>query len=161
LPSTKESNIFKRDGYIDYLKGALILLVCIGHSFQFNIYTDLSYFWESPLYKLIYMFHMPLFMCVSGYLSFKGLQNNFYLAKVFINQLNRLILPVLVWTGSTTIFFSIMKGRTVDIIDVLNAFTGQLWYLWALAISVIYLAVSIKLKKEYWLFIPSISTFNL
>jgi fucose 4-O-acetylase-like acetyltransferase len=104
---------------------------------------------------------MPLFMCVSGYLSFKGLQNNFYLAKVFINQLNRLILPVLVWTGSTTIFFSIMKGRTVDIIDVLNAFTGQLWYLWALAISVIYLAVSIKLKKEYWLFIPSISTFNL
>ena len=50
--------------HIDILKGIAIILVVIGHfypqSFQLDSWTTVN--------KLIYSFHMPLFMVISGYL---------------------------------------------------------------------------------------------
>lgn len=45
----------KREQWLDSLKGLGILLVIVGHT-------------NSPLFKLIYGFHMPLFFVISGYL---------------------------------------------------------------------------------------------
>ena len=54
----------KRLPYWDNLKGFLILLVVFGHLLQLT--TNGS---ETAVYKLIYLFHMPLFIFCSGALS--------------------------------------------------------------------------------------------
>lgn len=62
----------KRDGYWDLTKTLLIFLVVLGHCIQFlqlpgNVHA--GPFWESPFFKGIYLFHMPLFMGISGYFA--------------------------------------------------------------------------------------------
>lgn len=58
--------MIKRLQYIDALKGVAILLVVLGHSLQ-NFDPDLE--WLPS--RAIYAFHMPLFMFVSGFVSWK------------------------------------------------------------------------------------------
>lgn len=51
----------KRDSYLDGLKFLLIFLVILGH-IKFNAYGI-------PLTQLIYSFHMPMFVMLSGYFT--------------------------------------------------------------------------------------------
>ena len=55
----------ERDYYFDNLKAVLIFLVVLGH-FLLPIYDDA---FLVVLKRLIYVFHMPLFVFVSGYFS--------------------------------------------------------------------------------------------
>lgn len=60
-----------RNYLIDIIKGIAILLVVIGHNIQYGSDSSLRLtgdFFEHPLYKFIYSFHMPLFTLISGYL---------------------------------------------------------------------------------------------
>ena len=63
----------KRIEYIDSLKGFAIILVVLGHVTdgyffsRFNSAAD-DIFW--PICNVIYAFHMPLMMLISGYLFF-------------------------------------------------------------------------------------------
>ena len=60
----------ERDYFFDNLKAVLIFLVVLGH-FLLPIHGD------NPLVvvkRLIYIFHMPLFVFVSGYFAKKILQ---------------------------------------------------------------------------------------
>lgn len=55
--------------WADAIKGWLILLVILGHCIASTIGNDaanVNYWW-----CLIYSFHMPVFMAVSGYLACK------------------------------------------------------------------------------------------
>lgn len=54
-----------RVGWVDSLKGILILLVVVAH---FLVKVEDHYAIET-IYRLIYMFHMPLFVFVSGLLA--------------------------------------------------------------------------------------------
>ena len=63
----------KRNESLDILKGILVLLVVWGHAIQFGFgfeYVEKYYCFDDNIYKLIYSFHMPLFMAISGYLFF-------------------------------------------------------------------------------------------
>lgn len=64
------NNIFrlddKRDLRIDSIKGPLILLVVIGH--QIEPFIEVSPMIHA-VFLLIYSFHMPLFVMISGYLT--------------------------------------------------------------------------------------------
>lgn len=51
--------------FIDYAKGLAILLVVIGHLLQYNLVGTSS----KDLFDMIYSFHMPLFMFLSGYVA--------------------------------------------------------------------------------------------
>lgn len=72
--------------WADALKAFAIILVILGHCLQAIDATSI-------LYKYIYAFHMPLFMAISGFCSYK--------ATVHINHLKRrflqLITPFFVW----------------------------------------------------------------
>ncbi|MDD3060558.1 MAG: acyltransferase family protein [Sulfurimonas sp.] len=58
--------------YIDFLKGFAIFLVVLGHELQtYYINFDQLY-----LFKLIYSFHMPLFIVISGFLANKSLKSS-------------------------------------------------------------------------------------
>ena len=58
--------------WADSLKGWLMILVIIGHAIQ-SVMTD--DFASSHVWNLIYSFHMPAFMAVSGWLAYRGNYN--------------------------------------------------------------------------------------
>lgn len=58
-----------RDCRIDSLKYCLIVLVIIGHVLSQNQFSSVPLC--GVIWKWIYMFHMPLFVFISGYLSHK------------------------------------------------------------------------------------------
>ena len=53
---------------IDIARGIGILLVVLGHSIK---QTGVSATWIRILTYIIYSFHMPLFFCLSGFVSAK------------------------------------------------------------------------------------------
>lgn len=57
--------------YLNVLKGLLIVLVVVGHFGQTiaNLLPESIQFVGHGIVLFIYLFHMPLFMYVSGYLS--------------------------------------------------------------------------------------------
>lgn len=61
----------KRLVWADTLKGILIIIVVLGHSIQATmIKMDMSYT-HDYLWNLIYSFHMPAFMAISGFVSYR------------------------------------------------------------------------------------------
>lgn len=58
----KSKNKKSQDQFINYIKGFSILLVVLGHAIQ----TASSNFDSKPAFRLIYSFHMPLFIFISG-----------------------------------------------------------------------------------------------
>lgn len=54
--------------WVDALKGILMILVVLGHAIQTELGASCE---ESHLWNLIYSFHMPAFMAVSGWLFYK------------------------------------------------------------------------------------------
>ena len=60
----------QRNSYLDIMKGISIFLVLLGHSIQYGSkisYVGSRLFFNDPVFKLIYSFHMPLFVkCTWG-----------------------------------------------------------------------------------------------
>lgn len=55
--------------WADTLKGWLMLLVILGHAIQ-TVMPEACY--QSHIWNLIYSFHMPAFMAVSGYFAYRA-----------------------------------------------------------------------------------------
>ena len=56
--------------WVDSLKGWLMLLVVMGHAIQYCMNAgecESNYWWN-----LIYSFHMPAFMALSGFVNFSS-----------------------------------------------------------------------------------------
>lgn len=127
----------------DLLRGFAIILVVLGHCIQEGsgeAYRTEQLYFSDKLYQFIYSFHMPLFMMISGYLSWKGIKcANGKRERIGLlkKRAAALLVPVFSWAA-------------LDYIRILavNAFTGQpqpealvfvyfynalnsLWFLWA------------------------------
>ena len=80
--------MIERLEYIDALKGFAILLVVIGHviPWSFLAFEDVTSMSPCPvlLWKIIYSFHMPLFIFISGFLF--G-QSHFYSFKEYVMKM--------------------------------------------------------------------------
>lgn len=111
----------KRILWVDALKAFTIMIVIWGHCLQFIGETGI-------LYKYIYAVHMPLFMAISGYCSYKE-------SVSFSNIKNRffqLVIPFLTWP----VVWYVVKMDFSGIADYymhlpLNPDTG-LWFLYVL-----------------------------
>lgn len=60
-----------RDLTLDLAKGILIILVVLGHAVQYSYgieYSQSDLYFDNPVFRIIYSFHMPMFMLISGYL---------------------------------------------------------------------------------------------
>lgn len=77
--SLQKNNSKPRVVIIDYLKAMLILLVVFGHLLR-GVDTDFA----QKLYKFIYIFHIPLFVFISGFLSKLKLKNILQLILIYI-----------------------------------------------------------------------------
>lgn len=106
----------KRDIRIDNIKGLLILLTVFGHMLEMTAFADVSY-----LYKLIYSFHMPAFLFVSG-----------YLARFSLMKLLKCTLPLYLIAQFVYILFDMIfiGSRSVSFSEFFTPY-WHLWYIFA------------------------------
>lgn len=153
------SKDIKRIEYIDVTKLLAIFLVIWGHVMQFGyLYpTDIS-FYNNRLWELIYSFHMPLFMTISGIFADRLLSKSF--DRVIVEKAIQLLLPAVVWSVIWNLFIQIYQGVAFD----WSAFGLQIfldfWFLKSLFICSLIFYVSIKvLKNKVWACIVSCLLF--
>ncbi|WP_404294583.1 nodulation factor fucose acetyltransferase NolL (plasmid) [Microvirga sp. RSM25] len=132
-----------RDLSFDFAKGTLIILVIVGHLLQYIIYRD-NQFWYSVYFKSIYMFHMPLFMAISGYLCSGTLLRKSFTRSI-TDRAKQLLLPMLFWctfieTAKLAVF-SPVSSATAGLIDLSKEFIGTYWFLWATFVSFLVIKV--------------------
>ena len=133
---------------LDRLRVALILLVVIGHATR--MFSPMGVFSEripvdpilSLITKVIYSFHMPLFVMISGYVYGICVQKSkdymsFY--PVVRKKILRLLVPYLFWgisfVAPIMIALSITKLSYLEFVRsgiLLSLDSRQLWYLAAL-----------------------------
>lgn len=133
---------------IDYLKGILIIFVILGHVIQGEINKSL-------VRHMIYFFHMPLFIGISGYLfNIEELNKNFL--KGIKKFVHRLILP---WIGAVVLYTFLLNIKEVTsgnflIILIIKTIKGlispyyHLWYILGYLSWIIILFLLLKTKKS-------------
>lgn len=109
----------KRIIYIDNLRGFLILLVILGHCLQYTGSGN-----ENLLYRVIYAFHMPLFMAISGYVCYRPKLEWGKIGK----RARQLLIPFLSWAFVTCI----LVGKAEYILEIIPYPDRGLWFLYAL-----------------------------
>lgn len=152
-PYTNNENSMKhnmptRIAFWDNLKFFLILLVVIGHAIDF--YTNESINMQR-IYLCIYVFHMPLFIFMSGYFS-KSIVNNS--SKNKRNILSYLSLYVIL-----KICFFIMDKYVFKFPNLtFNLFreNGLPWYMFAMSIWLIITPLIRRFKPSYVIIISLI-----
>lgn len=134
----------ERLSFIDRTCGIAILLVVYGHIwFPETIGTN----WYFISQKFIYKFHMPLFICLSGYLAFLSTSNKSIKSKSdYLNfQKKKLykFLPVYIIAASSSILLDYFyKHQTITEINqnIYNSFfipaSGSAVFIWYLYILI-------------------------
>lgn len=126
--------VMGRDLGLDAIKALATLLVIVGHVIQ---YTNVG-FDNSIFFRVIYSFHMPLFMFVSGYLVPRTTGDGFLTSKF-----KQLVVPFLLWSVLLILldnFAAIQAGGVYVLFDryhqmVLRPDNGGLWFLWVLFLN--------------------------
>lgn len=107
----------------DSIKFFLIFLVVIGHMME--PYRSVSF--NGPVYGWIYLFHMPLFILISGYFS----KQYSDLEKFRWSEI-RLLEILAVFHLSSMVFKIFVLGRSIGLADIVIPRYGS-WYLLSLA----------------------------
>lgn len=138
----------KRNPYLDIVKAILIILVIIGHSIQYGAgpnYINNSLFFDNNIFKIIYSFHMPLFIMISGYLSYNSLNKKTF-KETLISKFKTIIIPLLLWSIIPFII-------TLDYINIkesiklfIQVFSTNLWFLW----GIFYINIIVKLINKFF-----------
>lgn len=112
-----------RDAYFDNAKYLAIVLVAIGHTWPMVLAGSRA---TEALYMLVYVFHMPAFILISGYFS-----RNFDMRP---HKLMRLVssvaVPYVVFQTGYGVFFALMEDQPVQV--RLMAPWFLMWFLMAL-----------------------------
>lgn len=121
--------------WVDFIKGFAILLVFLGHVVQFTYNGDYQ---DSVVFRYIYSFHMPLFMFVSGYVSYKAILSWNTIGKRAV----QLLLPFFVWP---IIYHTVDGTLSLETYrDLILNPSGGLWFLWVLFFCSTLLTIVIK-----------------
>lgn len=129
--------------WADRLKGCLMILVVLGHAIQLALGPACE---DNHLWNLIYSFHMPAFMAVSGYLGFRS-------KRVDVSRrFRQLMVPFLLW--SLALFLVQPPYRFGTLAFFFWRPDSTFWFLWALFwIAVLFgagdwLAKRLRVKQE-------------
>jgi fucose 4-O-acetylase-like acetyltransferase len=114
---------------IDFIKGCLILFVIAGHILQ----GTLS---ENPARYMIYGFHMPLFVAISGFLiDYEKLaQIKFF--DLLKKYLSRVIIP---WTLAVVVYYIVTSGTGFNFKDMVLSFLFPYYHLWYVPAILLYI----------------------
>lgn len=127
----------------DLLRGFAIILVVLGHCIQEGsggAYRAEQRYFDDRLYQFIYSFHMPLFMMISGYLGWKGIEgagNKSGRMDLLKKKALSLLVPVFAWTAldyARILVINYLSGEpqpeALVFVYFYNAL-NNLWFLWA------------------------------
>lgn len=139
------TTILPRDTQIDNVKGVLIILVVFGHLLTpFTLRSSLY----NAIYAGIFVFHMPLFVMISGMFSKPRLNDSAYLT-IF----SRLVLPLVIFQCLYVGFISV-KSRHLAA-PVLQPY----WILWFLFCMVLWkVTLPLVLRIRYCVAISIVIT---
>lgn len=159
---TSEENSMRGDGsshsternqFIDVLKGAAIFLMLWGHCIQCCYPPNMDFYLDRT-FKIIYSFHMPLFMIISGYVFCLSSRN-----KNKKNLLSRKVGTILKAIVGGTIFQYCFTTALQDILINRNLLTlvdghwidrlDGLWFLWSILSATIVMCM-IEQYAEHW-----------
>lgn len=144
----------------DILKLYAIFLVLWGHSIASLLPSNC---YDNPLFRIIYSFHMPLFMMISGYFSTSSMSLSPF--SFFKKKFIQLILPVISWSivfGIIFFFdhftdFNIIKLTIGEILyNIYNP--GPIWFLKTCFFChlLIYIGNLLNIDKNIWIIISLI-----
>lgn len=144
----------ERIKFIDTLRGFAIFLVTLGHVLENTGYP------KNSLYQLIYSFHMPLFICISGFVIAYSFNNK--LAKTntitikdtlnyILSKFKAIMLPYYAWSLIAIPFFFYTYNGRLDynkVIDAVFVNNTSFWFLPCLfGLSIIFILYKYLLHK--------------
>ena len=127
--------------YLDNLKAILIILVIIGHAIQGSI----DNYQHNFFFRLIYSFHMPLFLSISGYFTYKPKYDSLLIRKRFV----QLLVPFVIWAFISPLLLT----GSFNIHAAFNALLYPdygLWFLYNLFVYSVVFSISEKLSEKYF-----------
>jgi fucose 4-O-acetylase-like acetyltransferase len=132
----------KRSKFFDNAKFILIFLVVFGHVISpLKEHDGILY----NIYSIIYLFHMPAFIFISGYFS-KGFQQKGYFSKL----MKKLLLPYVIFQIMYSGFYYLTGKDAAFHVDILQPH----WSLWFLLSMVFWNFLLIPFAKLRWYGLP-------
>lgn len=139
----------KRD-FINFLRGLAIFLMLWGHSIQYCCGSQFDFF-ENSMFKLIYSFHMPFFMLISGYLFFFSEQKR-DMVELIEYKGKSLLYPILMCSLLNLLLtngISSIRGGYSSINSIVGEIPiSSLWFLWSVLICSIAMAFAMKITNK-------------
>lgn len=133
----------KRYIFIDYLKGILIILVILGHLLPNSLEDNFCRY-------IIYSFHMPLFLFVSGYLLTQERIRNYTAKSLITKYFKRMLVP---WIIAFIVFMGLQLYLNLISVDSLKQAIYyclypwyHLWFIPALLGMILFLYIIQKLN---------------
>lgn len=144
----------QRNQYLDILRGIAIILMVFGHCLQYGNGTEFiksSGFFYNRLFQVIYSFHMPLFMLLSGYLFFYTVGRYQKTREFLKNRWRRIVLPIIGW--QTFHYLVKMVGMIMSREEISTAFFVKYvrsWFtdIWFL-LAILYCSLIIFIVRKY------------
>ena len=112
--------------WADSLKGLLMLLVIIGHAIQVVLKGDC---FNNHIWNLIYSFHMPAFVAISGWFSYREKRKKSSYLKSCIRRAHQLLIPYICWSLISCVLGGLTLKRLSYIILSPDTY---FWFLWVL-----------------------------
>ncbi|MFT3828366.1 MAG: acyltransferase family protein [Opitutaceae bacterium] len=115
------------------------------------------------------MFHMPLFMAISGYVSFRGFQRD-SVAVFLRRRASQLLLPIVAWAIVRSVVWDgylVLTGSGLSVGQlgwvILREICSSYWFLWALFASsgLLFLSFAIPIRRDVSMLIACCVAFVL
>lgn len=127
---------------LDLLKLFAVFLVLWGHAIQYFFSAEAN---DMFVYRLIYSFHMPLFMMVAGYFAVSSLKCNFY--SLIKKKGRQLLLPVVSWAVICSLGDIIFMSEY----SILRELKVLFWFLKSLFLCYVMFYITMSLPHKYGL----------
>lgn len=105
-----------------------MLLVVVGHAIQSLLHADC---YQNHAWNIIYSFHMPAFMAISGWLAYRPVSNQTGEGKnQLIRRFRQLMIPFLLW--SVINYLKQGKCTIQELCQIVVYPDSYFWFLWVL-----------------------------
>ncbi len=159
--------------WLAVLQGFSMLLVVIGHVSLTNLPGDPNTPIATGIERIIYSFHMPLFVFISGWLFYYTcISRGKTYCEMFISKAKRLAIPFMFFTIVTMalkLLFPQLMHRIVDWKEIVDTFIffrsnplGEMWFVIVLfELMLLYPLYRIMIEKKFMAIILLIATIVL